>query len=142
MLRKLLCRGFLVPVLLCLQLIPLVIFPRSTYNLASQEWWLPLFLALLSSVSLIQLLLRRNTSLWPWYMLSFSQGFNIISRLMMLMPHATTNVQGTQVVNEAYVVIAFLSMLLSSFYIWYLELPEVRAYILDRAMAHDHPAVR
>jgi hypothetical protein len=66
-------------------------------------------------------------------MLSFAQGFNIISRLMMLMPHATTNVLGTQTVNGAYIIVFILSMLLSSFYIWYLELPEVHASVFGRA---------
>ncbi len=133
MLRKLLCRVALIPVLLCAQIIPLVVFPLTSYNLKTQEWWLPLFLAALSIVSIFQLLLRRSIAAWPWYMLSFAQGFNIISRLMMLMPHATTNVQGTQIVNNSYIVIAILAMLLSSFYIWYLELPEVHASILVKA---------
>ena len=133
MLRKLLCRMAIIPVLLCLQILPLVVFPLDSYNLKTQEWWLPLFLAVLSVVSLFQLLLRRSIAAWPWYMLSFAQGFNIISRLMMLFPHATSNVQGTQVVNGTYIVVAILSMLFSSFFIWYLELPEVHASILVRA---------
>ena len=133
MLRKLLCRTAVIPVLLCLQILPLIVFPLASYSLKTQEWWLPLFLAVLSIVSLVQVLIRRSIAAWPWYMLSFAQGFNIISRLMMLMPHATSNVLGTQTVNGTYIVVSIISMLLSSFYIWYLELPEVHASVFARA---------
>jgi hypothetical protein len=63
-------------------------------------------------------------------MVSFAQGVNIISRLMMLMPHATRNAGGAQVLNTPYVVVAAVCMLLSAFEIWYNELPEVRRSLL------------
>ena len=44
--------------------------------------------------------------MWPWYLVSFAQGVNIISRLMMLLPHATRNNEGVQDFNAAYVIIA------------------------------------
>jgi hypothetical protein len=59
-------------------------------------------------------------------LISFAQGFNIISRLMMLMPHITRNNNGVQVFNALYVVLAVISLAFSAFLLWYTELPEVR----------------
>jgi hypothetical protein len=127
MFRKYITSRALVPVLLCFQIIPLVAFPFETYSVKTQEWWLPLLLALLTTISLVQIILRRSIASWPWYLLSFSQGFNIISRLMMLLPHSTRSVDGGgQAMNGAYVAVAFATMLFSAFEIWYGELPEVR----------------
>jgi len=126
----------MIPVLLVLQVLPLIVFPIKSYSLSSQEWWLPVFLALLTIISLVQILLRRDLAPWPWYLLSFSQGLNIISRIMMLMPHATITVQGgAQVANGGYLVIAFAAILLSAFEIWYAELPEVRQKLASRSLA-------
>ena len=131
MFRKVISSRFAVPVLLCFQVIPLIIFPLKSYSLSSQEWWLPLVLTLLAVIALVQLLFRRNHAAWPWYLLSFAQGFNIISRLMMVMPHATSTAQGGGVVvNSSYLAVAFVAMLLSAFEIWYCELPEVRKRIV------------
>jgi zinc transporter ZupT len=71
-------------------------------------------------------------ALWPWYLVSFAQGFNIISRLMMIMPHATRNQDGAQVFNTSYVILTLISMLLSSFFLWYTELPDVRMGLLRK----------
>jgi hypothetical protein len=130
MLRKTLSNRILIPILLCLQIVPLLLFPLASYTVKSQEWWLPALLTFLVILALIQLLIRRTTKAWPWYLVSFAQGFNIISRLMMLMPHATKNVGGAQVFNAPYVVLAIASMLLSAFVIWYSDLPEVRNKLL------------
>ena len=111
---------------MCLQVVPLLIFPPSSYSLQTQEWWLPVILTVLVIIALIQVLARRSTAAWPWYLLSFSQGFNIISRLMMLMPHATVSVDGAQRLNTLYVVMAAAAMFASAFEIWYCEHPEVR----------------
>jgi hypothetical protein len=130
MFRKIISNRFAVPVLLCLQVVPLLIFPLKSYSPSSQEWWLPIVMTMLVIIALVQLLARRNHAAWPWYLLSFAQGFNIISRLMMVMPHATSTAQGGRiVVNSTYLVIAFVAMLLSAFEIWYCELPEVRKRI-------------
>lgn len=133
MFRKMLTTRVMIPVLLILQLVPLVIFPPKSYSLSSQEWWLPMVLTLLALIALFQLLIRRSIAAWPWYLLSFGQGFNIISRLMMVMPHATSTAQGGGViVNGSYLIVAFVAMLLSAFEIWYCELPEVRQKIHAR----------
>jgi hypothetical protein len=132
MLRKILSNRVMIPIVLCVQVAPLLIFPSSSYSLKSQEWWLPVLLTFLVVVGLVQLLIRRTSAAWPWYLLSFAQGFNIISRLMMLMPHATKIVDKVQRFNLEYVAIAAASMLVSAFEIWYIELPEVRTRLLSR----------
>jgi hypothetical protein len=64
--------------------------------------------------------------MWPWYLMSFSQGFNIISRIMMLWPHATVTVNKVDTLNVPYIALTFLSMAMSAFLLWYTELPDVR----------------
>jgi hypothetical protein len=133
MLRKLITSKVMIPILLCLQLVPLLLFPASSFSLASQELWLPLLLSVLTLIALIQILIRKNMTAWPWYLLAFSQGFNIISRMMTLFPHATVSGQdGAMVANGDYVVVAIVAMLLSAFEIWYGDLPELRQKLASR----------
>ncbi|MGA2989372.1 MAG: hypothetical protein ABSD88_02770 [Candidatus Korobacteraceae bacterium] len=117
-------RGVIISFLL-LQIIPLLLFPPESFSTSSQEWWLPLLLAFMVVLGDVQVL-RRGTQLWPWHLFSFSHGFNIISRLMMLWPHATHIVKGEMVFNTTYVLLACVSMGFSGFLLWYLELPDVR----------------
>jgi hypothetical protein len=131
MLRKILSARGMIPVIMCLQVVPLLLLAPSSYSLASQEWWLPALLTVLVIISLVQILIRKTQASWPWYLVSFSQGFNIISRLMMLLPHATKNNEGVQDFNGVYVLVAVIAMLLSAFEIWYNELPEVRRKLLS-----------
>ncbi len=112
--------------ILILQLIPLMLFPPSSFSLDTQEWWLPVLLALMAIAGVFQIVIRRSTAMWPWYLVSFAQGFNIISRLMMIMPHATFNDNGVQMMNWAYIILTVAAMLFSSFLLWFSELPEVR----------------
>jgi hypothetical protein len=126
MLKSVLSGSRIAPVILCLQVIPLLIFPSSSWTLSTQEWWLPVLLCALVAVALVQLLIRRSHSAWPWYILSFAQGFNIISRLMMLLPHATIGEGEAKQFDGTYVLVTAAAMLLSAFEIWYCELPEVR----------------
>jgi hypothetical protein len=49
---------------------------------------------------------------------------------MMIWPHATTVANGVTVLDAAYVGLSLLSMAMSSAFLWYLELPEVRAGLL------------
>lgn len=134
MLRRYITGRGIIPLLLCLQIAPLVVFPASSYSLSTQEWWLPFFLSILTIVALVQLLIRKNVSVWPWYLLSFAQGFNIISRLMMVLPHATiSGADGSVSANVPYLVISFASLIISALAIWYNELPEVRQKLASRA---------
>lgn len=115
---------------LILQLIPLILFPPESFSPNTQEWWLPVLLAGLVLLGDFELIVRRSSQSWPWYLMSFSQGFNIISRLMMLWPHATKTVGGATVANMPYILLTFVAIGLSVFLLWYSELPEVRVGLL------------
>jgi len=125
-LRRLFLHSKVVTAVLIFQFIPLLMLPPSSYSLSTQEWWLPLLLAIFALVAAIQVTFRHSQALWPWYLLSFSQGFNIISRLMLLMPHATYNLNGIQVFNTFYFILSVISMAFSALIIWMCDLPEVR----------------
>jgi hypothetical protein len=126
MLRKALSGPRLVTAIMCLQVLPLLLLPAESWSLKTQEWWLPVLLTVLVAVALVQLLVRKTRSSAPWYILSFAQGFSIISRLMMLLPHATVGQGAAQRFDLPYVLLAVASICLSWFWIWYCDLPEVR----------------
>ncbi len=118
-------RGF-ISVLLIFQFIPLLLFPGSSFSPSSQEWWLPVLLAILAIVASLALVVRHSTAVWPWNLMAFSQGFNIISRLMMLWAHATVNAGGAPALNTPYIFLTLLAMFLSAFLLLFLERPDVR----------------
>jgi len=126
MFRKALSARGVIPFIMCFQVVPLLVFPSTSYTLKSQEWWLPVLLTFLVIIALIQLLIRRSPAASPWYLMSFAQGVNIISRLMMLLPHSTSATPAGQHFNGGYFIIAAAAMIVSAFEIWYNELPEVR----------------
>jgi hypothetical protein len=132
MTRKSIAAPALVWVLLIFQLVPLVLLPPKSFSPASQEWWLPVLCALLALAASLQLLIRRTSQLWPWYVMSFAHGINIISRLMMLMPRSTLNVKGKVVLNGLYLLLTVLAMLFSTFYLWYFEQHRVRTAFVRR----------
>ncbi len=123
--RVIASRRLIVSVLI-LQVIPLMLFPPESFSPDSQEWWLPTLLAMMVVAADLQLILRRSTQVWPWHLLSFVQGFNIISRLMMLWPHATHTLRGVTTMNVPYLLLTCVAMAFSAALLWYLELPEVR----------------
>jgi hypothetical protein len=123
--RSIASRGTIVAILI-LQIIPLVLFPLQSFSTDSQEWWLPVLLAIMVVIADLQLILRRSTQLWPWHLFSFAHGFNIISRLMMLWSHATRYVNGVMGINVPYLTLTCLAMAFSAILLWYLELPDVR----------------
>jgi len=123
--RSIASRGTIVAILI-LQIIPLVLFPLQSFSPDSQEWWLPVLLAIMVVIADLQLILRRSTQLWPWHLFSFAHGFNIISRLMMLWSHATRYVNGVMGINVPYLTLTCLAMAFSAILLWYLELPDVR----------------
>jgi hypothetical protein len=124
--RDAITRRKVIVAVLILQLIPLVLFPPESFSPNTQEWWLPVLLAVLVLLADVELILRRSTQAWPWYLMSFSQGFNIISRLMMLWPHATKTVGGATVADVPYILLTLVAMGISVVLLWYMELPEVR----------------
>ncbi len=132
MLRKTLSQPNVVIPLLFIQFFPILLLPPESYSPTTQEWWLPLLLAILALVSVIQLVFRRADQTWPWYLISFAHGFNIISRLMLLMPRASIIVDGAVRVNTVYVSLTLISILISALYLLYTDLPEVRMSLLTR----------
>ena len=115
-----------ITVLLILQLVPLVLFPAESFAGTSQEWWLPFILGLLTLWAIVEVIFRHTFATWPWNLFAFAQGFNIISRLMMILPHAILNNNGVQSFDTAYVSLTLASIILSVLFLWYTELPETR----------------
>jgi len=127
--RELAARKIAVALLL-LQPIPLLLFPPESFSASSQEWWLPALLAVMALVACAELLVRRSHAIWPWQLMSFAQGFNLISRIMMVWSHATRIVGGATVLNLPYLGLTLIAMACSAFLLWYLELPGVRRGIV------------
>ncbi len=127
--RSLATRPTITTVLIA-QFIPLLLFPAASFAATSQEWWLPVLLAGMVVVADVELIVRRTTQVLPWNLLLFAQGFNIISRLMMLWGHATLTEGGATVLNLPYIVLTLAAMAMSAWLLWYLELPEVRLGLL------------
>ncbi len=132
MLRQILTTPRMIAATLVIQLVPLILFPASSFSPTTQEWWLPVLLALMVIIADIELIVRRSSVAWPWHLMSFAQGFNIISRLMMVWPHATITVGKQSVLNGPYLVLTAVSLALSAFMLWYIELPETRVGLLRR----------
>lgn len=130
--RRTLSSPVVVASVLILQFVPLVLFPASSFSPRTQEWWLPVLLAVMVAVADFQIMLQRTPQLGPWHLLAFAQGFNVISRLMMVWSHATISSGGSAVANVPYLVLTTISILLSLFVLWYSELPEVRMAFLPR----------
>jgi hypothetical protein len=133
--RRALYRPGVIILLLILQFIPLLLFPAASLAPTTQEWWLPALLAIMALVAVIQLVVRRSAAVWPWVLIAFAQGFNIISRVMMLWSHVIVPVEGANVVNWSYIVMTFLAMGMSAFVLWYIEKPEVRIGLLRTQQA-------
>ncbi len=139
MLRQALLRRGVARAVIALQVLPVIALRPGAYTLSSQEWWLPALLAALALVSAVQVLFRGASAPWPWYLFSFAQGFSIISKLMMLMPHATVVVSGVQRLDGVHIVVSLVSMALSAVLIWYFEQPEVRNMFMAAAAGRQTP---
>jgi hypothetical protein len=128
--RRAIANPALIISILVLQLIPLLLFPADSFAPTTQEWWLPVLLAIMVIVADIYLIVLRTPASWPWHLISFAQGFNIISRLMMIFPHSATQVGKVWIFNPVYVSLSLVSMIMSAFILWYTELPDVRMGLL------------
>jgi hypothetical protein len=115
---------------LILQIIPLLLFPPETFSPTTQEWWLPVLLVGMVVIADIYLIVFRSPAPWPWHLLSFAQGFNIISRLMLLWPHSANQVGKAFVLDVPYIAATLISIIMSAFVLWYTELPDVRMGLL------------
>ena len=124
--------GVIIAILIA-QLIPLAMFPAASFSGRGQEWWLPLLLVIMVVLAAIEVIVRRGTAVWPWTLMVFAQGFNIISRIMMVWSHATVSNSGVTSPNWTYIVMTLASILISAFLLTYLERPEVRSGLLRRA---------
>jgi len=112
--------------MLTTQVVPLLLFPPESFSSSSQEWWLPVLLVVMIAAAVLELLVRGGRSLWPWHLMIFAQGFNIISRIMMMWAHATVTSGGATVLNVPYLALTLIAMTWSAFLLWYWELPDVR----------------
>lgn len=112
--------------ILIAQFIPILLLPPKSFDTTSQEWWLPVLLVIFEVIAVVNLF-RHNEANWPWDLIGFSQGFNIISRVMLIMPHSVNNSGGF---DALYVVLSIVSMLLSAFMLWYIAKPESRTALL------------
>lgn len=116
--------------LLILQVIALPLFPPESFAGNSQEWWLPVMLMFMVIVADVELIGRRSDKTWPWYLISFANGFNILSRLMMVWSHATLPTAGLNIPNIPYIMLTIVSLLISTFMLVFTEWPEVRMGLL------------
>lgn len=123
--RPIATRRFIVA-MLTTQVVPLLLFPTESFSPNSQEWWLPVLLVAMIVVADLELLVRDGRTLWPWHLMIFAQGFNIISRIMMMWAHVTVTRAGSTVLNVPYLAITLVAMTWSAFLLWYWELPDVR----------------
>ncbi len=93
-------------------------------------------LLVLALIAVVDLLINRSSVVaWAWHLIAFAQGFNLISRLLMLFPNIMTNDNGVQTFNSLYVVLTLVAMLMSVFMLWYVELPEVKVGLLKEETA-------
>lgn len=116
--------------ILILQFVPLLLLPPEAFGPTTQEWWLPAMLAALALLAAAELVGRGSLKLWPWHLMIFAHGFNIISRLMTVWAHATKIVGGQTVANLPYLLTAGLAVAGSAFLLWYFEQPAVRMGLL------------
>lgn len=124
-----------VAALLILEILPLILLPISSFRRYGQEWWLPVLLTLFSLIALFQIIVRKTAVIWPWNLLSLCQGINIISRLMLIIPHATVKVGDGLGFNFVYVLITLISIAASFWFIFYNEKPGVRLAMLPKVTA-------
>ena len=85
--------GFIVFVLVA-QIVPLLLFPPAVFSPNTQEWWLPAMLVVMVLAADAEIILRRSDKSWPWTLIAFAHGLNIISRLMMIWPNAVVTAGG------------------------------------------------
>ena len=116
--------------ILLLQIIPLLLFSPYVYNPKSQAWWLPLFLVVLVLIADFEIIIRRSHSVNPWLLIGFAQGFNIISRMMMVWPNATVTTETGTAANWPYLIMTIFSMAVSGWLLVYTEKPAIRDGLL------------
>jgi hypothetical protein len=134
-LRRSLTGRISIVLILILQVIALLLFPADSFAPTTQEWWLPMLLFVMVVVADVELIARHSDKSWPWALISFAHGFNIISRLMLIWPHASLAEEGSNTFNAPYVILSVISMILSGLALAYIEWPEVRNGLLQPVAA-------
>jgi hypothetical protein len=115
-------KKFLIPLIL-LQIIPIIIFPLKT--IASG-------ISIFGFVALVFVLLGYGLwqgRSWALSMSIFIQGFNIITRLMMVLPHAL-RVDGSGW-DLPYLLMAVISMAISGWFMLRLDKPDIRSLVTE-----------
>jgi hypothetical protein len=80
--------------------------------------------------AVVNVFLRGGSQIWAWILIAFVQGFNIISRLMLVWPQGSTTTGGVTTVDVPYIATTVVALLLSFFMLWYTEKPAVREGLL------------
>ena len=127
---RFLFRSPIIVLILVLQVIPLLLFPAEVFAPGSQEWWLPALLSIMALLAALNVFIRRGAILWPWILIAFTQGINVISRLMLVWPQGSQVVKGVTVMDWQYILMTFLAIAMSVFLLWYMEKPQVRVGLL------------
>jgi hypothetical protein len=112
--------------ILILQVIPLLLFPPRIYGTGSQQLWLPALLVLFVVAADARLILGRTRSVGAWYLRAFAQGFNVISRLLMVWPNGSTVNGDVVTMNWDYLLLSIVAIALSTWLLVYMEKPQVR----------------
>jgi hypothetical protein len=109
-------------VVAALQWVPILCLPPAMLTSISPMLWIALAVLF---VGLGILLLRRHA--WARLATIFVQGFNIIVRLLVLLPNVASKAASGQVqVDYAMLGTFLLSMLLSAAVLYYVDLPDVQ----------------
>jgi len=103
-----------------LQVIPLILYPPSL--MASGA--VVLAVVAIAYLGLGYMVLRGRA--WALSLSIFSQGFNVIIRLMMFFSHAVTLVGEQRIVDGAWIVTGLVAMALSVWFLLRLDRPDVR----------------
>lgn len=119
-----------ISLILILQIIPLLLFPLEVYSPDSQEWWLPAMLTGMAIVAVVNVFIRGGSQLWPWLLIAFVQGINIISRLMLIWPQGSTQTGRVTTLDVPYILATLVALAMSLFMLWYTEKPAVREGLL------------
>ena len=106
-----------------LQVIPLVLYPPALMANGA------VVLAVVAVAYLALGFLAWRGRAWALTLSIFSQGFNVIIRLMMFFSHAVTLQGGQRITDVAWIVTAVLAIAMSTWFLLRLDRPDVRQMI-------------
>lgn len=103
-----------------LQVIPLVLYPPGLMAAGA------VVLAVVAVAYLVLGFLAMRGRAWALTLIVFSQGFNVIIRLMMFFSHAVTLIGDQRIPDIAWIVTALLAIAMSTWFLLRLDRPDVR----------------